>query len=229
MRCCLHFFSQLLTFPPLFGCYTQYKEDGATQDELMEEEIRPGMDPGVLAAEMGFPEGWLASRKGSRYMIYAPTGEQFTTKKAALKFLKDQFEPEISEEEDVGDPPWRKEGHELIGRKVSWSSYHKVSGSRKVKVDQVGVIEGYIDENDVDKEGNPGFVSTITGEPAPLFHIVFPADPHHAYSSYLIDSQDVEEHELEGCLIEETAAEKRKRTAGSSTKPSPKKKRGRRR
>ena len=133
------------------------------------------------------------------------------------------MEPEIPEEHDAGDPPWRTEGHELIGRKVIWSTHHKVSGCRKVKVDQVGVIEGYIDKNDVDKEGNPGFVSELTGEPAPLFHIVFPADPHHTYASYLIDSQDVEEHELEGNLVEETAATKRKRAEESTSK-----KRGRR-
>lgn len=83
-------------------------------------------------------------------------------------------------------------------------------------------------KTDVDKEGNPGFVSETSGEPADLFHVVFPEDKNHPYSAHLLTSQDIEEFEvLESLLEEETDGEdsKRKRT---ETPASRKKKRGRR-
>jgi hypothetical protein len=169
----------------------------------------------LLALELGFPEDWRASRKGSRYILNSPTGERFNTKKAAFKFLNELQNSASPEGEDVEDPPWRTKGHELIGRKVKWTSFHKVSGSRKVKVEQVGTIDGYINESDVDKEGNPGFVSEATGKPTNLFHVVFPEDPHHPYPSHCISAQDLEEHELKECLLEQSASEKRKRLSMS--------------
>eukprot|EP00980_Cylindrotheca_fusiformis_P029189 scaffold22748_cov182-Cylindrotheca_fusiformis.AAC.3 len=195
----------------LFVYSVVYHEDGATQDEVAEEDIRPGEDPSTLAVELGFTADWKASRKGARYILTSPTGERFTTKKAAMKFFKEEQDVQVVEEQDVGDPPWRLEGHEWIGRRVHWTSFHKVSGSRKVKVEQVGTIEGYIDKTDVDKEGNPGFISEITGKPADLFHVVFPEDNHHPYPSHCLSAQDLEEQEVEKSLIEETESAKRKR------------------
>lgn len=198
----------------LYSVY--YPEDEATQDEIEEHEIRPGEDPSALAVQLGFSSDWRASRKGARYILTAPTGEKFTSKNAALKFIKKQqevkAEPE-EEDEDVGDPPWRTVGHEWIGRQVSWETTHKVSGTRKVTVEQVGTIEGFIKSTDVDKDGNPGFVSEATGKPANLFHVVFPDQPHHLYASFLLSSQDLEEHEVVANLLEETPAAKRKREA----------------
>lgn len=196
----------------LYSVY--YPEDDATQDEIEEFEIRPGEDPSALAVELGFSSDWKATRKGARYVLTAPTGERFTSKNAALKFIKTQEEEKIPlQVDDMGDPPWRTSGHEWIGRQVSWVSEHKVSGTRTVKVEQVGTIEGYIKSTDVDKDGNPGFISESTGQPADLFHVVFPDQPHHQYASFLLNSQDLEEHEVLGNLYEENPAQKRKREA----------------
>jgi hypothetical protein len=196
----------------LYSVY--YPEDEATQDEIEEHEIRPGEDPSTLAVQLGFPSDWKASRKGARYILTAPTGDRFTSKNAAMKFIKKKEEvKEEAKDEDVGDPPWRTQGHAWIGREVGWVSTHKVSGTRKVTVEQVGAIEGYIKSTDVDKEGNPGFISESTGQPADLFHVVFPDQPHHTYSTFLLSSQDLEEHEVLESLLEETPAAKRKREA----------------
>ena len=54
----------------------------------------------------------------------------------------------------------------------------------------IGKILGWIADTDVDKVGEPGFVSESTGKPACLFHVKFG-------SSNTIDSQDYEEYELE--------------------------------
>jgi len=223
----------------LYSVY--YPEDEATQDEIEEHEIRPGQDPSALAVELGFPEDWKASRNGARYVLTAPTGDRFTSKNAALKFLKKQQEKIAQEIEDAGDPPWRKVGHEWIGRRVAWTSDHKVSARRTVSIEQIGTIDGYIKSTDVDKDGNPGFVSEVSGKPADLFHVVFPDQPHHQYASFLLNAQDLEEHEVSENLLEETAAEKRKREqaiaaleeestpqATPKAKSSPKKKKRRR-
>lgn len=190
-----------------------YPQDEATQDDLEEYEIHPGQDPGELAKELGFPSDWKASRNGSRYILTAPTGDRFTSKNAAITFLNKLLEKVAKEEEDMGDPPWRKIGHEWIGRQVAWSADHKISGRRSVTLEQVGTIVGFIKATDVDKEGNPGFVSELTGQPAHLFHVEFPDQPHHQYASFLLNSQDLEESEVLESLLEETPAQKRKREA----------------
>eukprot|EP00934_Nitzschia_sp_Nitz4_P009235 Nitzschia sp. Nitz4//scaffold192_size41448//28781//29893//NITZ4_007487-RA/size41448-processed-gene-0.32-mRNA-1//-1//CDS//3329540242//9225//frame0 len=206
----------------LYSVY--YIEDNSTQDGVEESDIRPGEDPIQLAKDLGFPTDWKASRNGSKYVYTSPTGDRFTTKKAALQFIKKQQEAQAAEEEDMGDPPWRTEGHEWIGRQVSWSTSHKVSGTRKIQVEQVGTITGYIKDTDLDKMGNPGFVSEQTSEPANLFHVVFPDEPHHQYASHLLNSQDLEENEVSQNLLEETPAAKRKREAALSEEKSPSKK-----
>jgi len=209
----------------LFFYSVVYHQDDATQDEVAEEDIRPGEDPSTLAVQLGFTPDWKASRKGSRYILTAPTGERFTTKKAAMKFFN-ELGPQLAEEQDVGDPPWRTEGHEWIGRSIQWTSSHKISARRTVEISQEGKITGYIKETDVDREGNPGFVSEATGKPADLFHVVFPEDKNHPYTSHLLASQDLEEFEvLENILEEKEEPVKRKREEPSSSK---KKKKGRR-
>jgi hypothetical protein len=189
-----------------------YTEDETTQSEVAEEDIQPRDDPSVLAVELGFPDDWKATRKGARYILQAPTGEKFTTKKAAMKFLKasstPEKDPKHQESEDAGDPPWRTEGHELLGRSILWTVTHKVSGTRRIKVEQIGAIEGFIASTDLDKEGNPGFVSDMTGKPADLFNVVFKDDPNHPYAHHLLASQDLEEHEVRDALIEEATPSK---------------------
>lgn len=157
--------------------------------------------------------------------MISPTGERFTTKKAAMEFFN-ELGPQLAEEQDVGDPPWRTEGHEWIGRSVKWTSSHKISSRRTVDIAQEGRITGYIQKTDVDKEGNPGFISEASGEPADLFHVVFPEDKNHPYFSHLLTSQDLEEYEvLENLLEEKEEPAKRKR---EETPTSSKKKKGRR-
>ena len=206
----------------------KYHEEDATSDDVEEDEIRPGQDPGELAAELGFTTEWKATKKGSRYVCTAPNREKFKTKKAALKHFKEQTEKKVKEEEenDVDDPPWRTEGHEWLGRQVISGTLHRISGTRKVHIDQIGTIDGYIDEKDVDKEGNPGFVSEKTGKPAKLFHVSFPDEPHHQYASFLLESKDLEEHEIADNLLEESLTKKRKQQQAAES--SQKKKRARR-
>jgi len=198
----------------LYSVY--YPQDEATQDDLEEHEIRPGQDPTALAVELGFPNNWKASVNGSRYVFISPSGDRFTSKNAALKFLQKLVEKAAQEEEDMGDPPWRKVGHEWIGRQVSWSADHKISGRRSVTIEQVGTITGFIKATDVDKEGNPGFVSELTGQPTDLFHVVFQDQPHHQYATFLLNSQDLEESEVVENLLEETPTQKRKREAAAA-------------
>ncbi len=84
---------------------------------------------------------------------------------------------------DEGDPPWRISGHTYISRKIKWKQ-------EPDEPDAIGTVVGWIAETDVDSEGNPGFVSSITDKPAKLFHAVFDAF-----------EQDFEEWELEECLV----------------------------
>lgn len=197
-----------------------YTEDDATQSDVDEQDIRPGENPSTLAIKLGFPTDWKASRKGARYIFTCPTGEKFTTKKAALKWIKEQEQAEEEQDEDLGDPPWRTEGHEFIGRKVEYTATHKASGTRRIKVTQVGTIMGYIDATDVDKQGEPGFVSEATGQPANLFHVDFPDEPHHPYVAHLVDGQDLEESEVLEGLLDEQPAKKRKTSTGRGRRSS---------
>jgi hypothetical protein len=195
-----------------------YNDGNETQDDVTEQDMQPGEDPSELAQELGFPDDWKATRKGARYILTAPTGERFTTKKAALKFLQEQQAPAMATEAEEGDPPWRLEGHELIGKTIHYSTTHKVSGTRRITVDQVGIVTGYIDTMDVDKQGNPGFISEATGKPANLFNVVFKDDGlNHPYAHHLLASQDLEEEEVRQCLAEIQPSPKKKQ----KTEPAP--------
>lgn len=143
-----------------------YHGDNATQDEIAEEDIRPGEDPSELAVFLGFDATWSATRQGSRFSIVSPDGYIFPSKKAALKHFrnlkngrdgsgssKKRKASEKKEAEDAGDPPWRRGGNDLIGRKVKWTFQHKASARRQITIEQVGLIEGYIDESDTDRVG----------------------------------------------------------------------------
>jgi hypothetical protein len=134
-----------------------YHGDNATQDDIPEDEIRPGEDPGDLAVSLGFSNDWKASRKGSRYILTSPSGEQFTTKKEAMKVFRElQGKVQVDASEGVEDPPWRLEGHYLIGRQILWTFEHKASATRRIKIEQIGTITGYIDEHDKDKVRRQG-------------------------------------------------------------------------
>jgi hypothetical protein len=103
--------------------------------------------------------------------------------------------------EDVEDPPWRLEGHELIGKQILWTFEHKASATRRIEIAQMGTVTGYIDAKDKDKDGNPGFISESTGKPANLFHVVFEDEPSHPYATHLLDTQDFEEYEIRDKVV----------------------------
>eukprot|EP00536_Pseudo-nitzschia_multiseries_P015642 jgi/Psemu1/247013/estExt_Genewise1.C_9250023 len=219
-----------------------YHGDDATQDDIEEEDIKPGEDPSELAVSLGFDATWNATRNGSRFVIVGPCGTVFPSKKAATKHFRDLHRPpgggaegsskkrKAKEVEDAGDPPWRREGHDWIGRKVLWSFQHKASARRQIAIEQTGTVEGYIDETDTDKEGNPGFVSEKTGKPANLFHVVFEDNPGHPYSQYLLKNMDVEGYEIADCLLPEEVPKTKPTSSSSSggdiaSRPSKKKRR----
>ena len=97
---------------------------------------------------------------------------------------EEEEESEEEEEEEEGDdPPWRPSGHKFIGQTV------KVADDEGSE--QFGTIVGWIADTDVDKDGNPGFVSEQTGKPACLFNVEFGDGT----------SQDFEEDELQGKFV----------------------------
>mmetsp|Transcript_20913 Transcript_20913/g.49302 ORF Transcript_20913/g.49302 Transcript_20913/m.49302 type:complete len:401 (+) Transcript_20913:420-1622(+) len=216
-----------------------YHGDDATQDEIAEEDIKPGEDPSELAVSLGFDATWTATRKGSRFVIVGPCGTVFQSKKAAIKHFRElaraaaaaatgegsgsNKKRKAKEEEDAGDPPWRREGHEWIGRKVLWTFQHKASARRHITIEQTGTIEGYIDETDTDKGGNPGFLSEKTGKPANLFHVVFEDNPGHPYAQYLLRNTDLEGYEISECLLPEEEVPKTKPPSSSGGGGSPSK------
>ncbi|MGK3741347.1 MAG: hypothetical protein ACI8RD_006954 [Bacillariaceae sp.] len=156
-----------------------YHGDNATQDDVEEIDMRPGEDPAELAVTLGFDITWLASRKGSRYTITSPDEYIFNSKAAAMKHFKNLLKKAAKDSNNNGDgtsaaakkrkkkeddkkaaeissndPPWRLDGHTLIGRKILYTFQHKASARRQIKIEQYGTIEGYIDESDTDKVRN---------------------------------------------------------------------------
>ena len=176
------------------------------------------------AAKMGLPEGWAVNIKpNSRFTFYSPEGEIFKSKKVVYSLLglplpKHGYNPFNDDNDDnamdnnvkveptnvnegkdpanieEGDPPWRTTGHELIGRRIEYTfPDENISGK--------GTITGWISETDVDKEGNPGFVSEKTNEAARLFHATMDTECPLA-------SQDFEEYEVDAILIDWKKEEK---------------------
>jgi len=87
---------------------------------------------------------------------------------------------------EEGDPPWRTDGHKYLSKRVK---YEYAKGQYAG-----GTVTGWISKDDVDKDGEPGFISEKTGKPAALFHIFFDTDSN-------IASQDLEEYELVEALV----------------------------
>jgi hypothetical protein len=111
-------------------------------------------------------------------------------------------------------------GNEYVGRRVLHTVEHKASARRTVKVEQHGTVTGWIGETDVDRAGQPGFVSERTGQPANLYHVRFDEVPYHPYASMLLDGIDLEGHELEQCLVEEADPAATKEPAKKKAKTS---------
>lgn len=135
------------------------------------------------ANSLGFPDGWTVRVKGKgHYDIRSPDEtHKFKTKRAALEFLeKNPSEKESSanetrkkkissseDKEEAGDPPWRRVGHEYLGRSVRYPIDESESKYQK------GKVAGWLSEKDQDSDGNPAFLSEKTGKPGKLFHIIF--------------------------------------------------------
>lgn len=193
-----------------FRYQVQYVADHSKQSGVEEDLIRPikaDTDALAAAASIGLVEGgWKAYVDGyHKWKIEAPDGTLYRSKKVALEAYAKEYKQPQEEEELVeeGDPPWRTTGHDYLGRHVRFVQHHQVSARRSVRVEQIGTVTGWISETDVDKAGEPGFVSEKTGAPAALFHVVFDDEPNHPYSSMLVQSQDLEEYELLECVLSE--------------------------
>ncbi|GAX14255.1 hypothetical protein FisN_1Hh450 [Fistulifera solaris] len=185
-----------------------YSSDSSKQSGVAESSIRPRMndeDPHKTAASNGFDETWQAfSQGGNRWKIIGPDGTVYKSKKAALQAFNNKSDKPSKDSLTEEDPPWRTVGSEYLGKFVRWVTEHKASARRKVAVEQIGEVVGWISETDVDKAGEPGFVSEKTGKPASLYHVVFNDEPtHHPYASVLIEFVDLEEYELKECILSE--------------------------
>jgi hypothetical protein len=183
-----------------------YSADGTKQSGVDESVIRfrPQVDnPKLVAQRLGL-DGWDAyANAHNKYKIVAPNGDVYHGKKQALEAYARYHAKDGSGGKDVGDPPWRGVGNDYVGRHVVHTVEHKASARRTVSIDQYGTVTGWISETDVDRAGQPGFISEKTGKPARLYHVKFEEVPYHQYASLLLDAVDLEEHELEQCLVEE--------------------------
>jgi hypothetical protein len=192
----------LFSFFSSFSYTVLYSQDGTTQEEIKERNIRlapPDSAAFHLATTLGFPDGWRAVYGAkNRIQFFSPDNIHFKSQKAALDHL--------AALEEADDPPWRTEGHELVGRRVEYVIEHRLSGKRKVEIRQSGTVAGWISEEDIDRKGEPGYVSEDTGKPAKLFHVVFDDDPGNPYAKAMIDFQDMEEAEVRSMLVEEEIA-----------------------
>jgi len=189
--------------------YTVYYPHDDTEQKLVcEEDIELMDDPTKVAEDLGL-SGWQAKLTGKKWKFTSPDGKTFTSKTAALKHKKKVARGKAGEEQEEsncpdlseGDPPWRTTGHEYLGRRVKMSIQHQKSATRTVTVDQYGTVVGWIADTDVDTNGEPGFVSERTGNPANLFSVVFDDEPNHPYLSLLVQSQDLEEYELKRVFL----------------------------
>lgn len=99
------------------------------------------------------------------------------------KRIRAPKEDEFWEETEGDDPPWRITGHEFIGKKIVVDS------------DIDGLIVGWIAETDMDKHGQPGYVSETDGKPAALFHVQFD-------NNGTVETQDFEEYEILNFLLQ---------------------------
>ena len=172
----------------------------------------------ALADEIGLPDGWGASKKERKrgdfkWTIKSPDGKTYDSKKKAFaaagldipnetqkngkgrKRKTAEMEdvddsPTEMEVVDEGDPPWRTNDHPFLSRRVRWTPPE--DNPDLPHEPSIGTVVGWISETDVDSEGNPGFESSRTGEPAALFHVMF--DDFE---------QDFEEWELEEIFLDE--------------------------
>jgi len=193
------------------------KEIETPDNNINAKRYKPDANALKLASEIGLPKGWTARiRSNSRYTFRNPDGtKQFKSKNAVYSHLGLTMPPQRKtlfskneetnrEEQEVfavkknvqnlgeGDPPWRPSGHKFLGRKVHY--VFPESGDDKA---YCGIVMGWIADTDLDKDGEPGFLSEKTGKPAKLFHVRFDI------AACRFASQDLEEHEVVDYLLNE--------------------------
>jgi hypothetical protein len=96
-----------------------------------------------------------------------------------------------SNNDDKGDPPFNKDGHEYIGQRIRYrlEDDEHMDGSYTFGEYKYidGTIIGYLSPDDKDSKGDPAFCSLLTKQPAYLFQVLF--------DNGIKD--DLEEHEIE--------------------------------
>lgn len=202
-----------------FRYQVHYAADRSKQSGVPEECLRPrqaegtgrpsNKDPYAEAVKLGFGPDWqVVSTGNKRYRLTDPNGTVYTSKAKALEaYTASSSSKTGAGVRDEGDPPWRTTGHTLLGRRVQRKHVHAVTARRNVTVVQWGSVQGWIAATDVDRQGNPGYRLEATGEPAPLFHVEYEDDPNHPYPSQTLQSQDLDESELQDILVPEHDAE----------------------
>mmetsp|Transcript_21284 Transcript_21284/g.29847 ORF Transcript_21284/g.29847 Transcript_21284/m.29847 type:complete len:419 (+) Transcript_21284:205-1461(+) len=201
-----------------------------------------------LALEMGLPDGWTAKlRPNSKYTFCSPDGNNKfsgikkvfqhlglpmpTTPKSSMsdsnkKRLKGKSALKanmmVQDAVEEGDPPWRQEGHQFMGKRVKYITEIEKGGfgGKSGTIEASGTVTGWIASTDVDKNGEPGFISEASGKPAALFHVVFD-------SGNLLASQDLEEYELMEFLVEDNDNFDNDGDDDSSSKPKSKRRKKR--
>jgi hypothetical protein len=206
---------------PTFASYDDHVES------LTEQEIHDRLD---MARGFGLPEKWLAKRGAAFiYSIWSyPEFQRFGSKKAAYNHLgwdeeeiqrrvalvpeqedsspskeeekADMAEVQMEEEED--DPPFRRDGHDYIRRRVMYK--HAPDEAGGMKITQTGTVTGWLDSTDVDSKGDSAFLSEVSGKPATLFHVDFDAigpTLEVKNKELYLEFVDLEEWELEKILL----------------------------
>jgi hypothetical protein len=125
-------------------------------------------------------------------------GEEVAKREGIKSSSQDDGEASSIEVEDEGDPPFRKTGHKYLGRTVKYKHYPQ--GEDGIEIVQCGIVKGWLDSSDIDSNGDPAFISELTGAPGVLFHIVFKAEKQlnkRYRAEMLLDYVDIEQWELE--------------------------------
>jgi hypothetical protein len=120
--------------------------------------------------------------QGHRKVAKSPTKKTTPASNKKVKRTRAPKEDEFWEDQEGDDPPWRITGHEFIGKKIDVDS-------------NIGLIVGWIAETDVDKNGQPGYVSESDGKPAALFHVQFETNSN-------LETQDFDEFEVLNYLLQ---------------------------
>lgn len=96
------------------------------------------------------------------------------------------------DEVDEEDPPWRRSENALVGRTIEYS----FRSENKRRTTAIGLITGWLDETDLDSEGNPAYIGEKSKKPEKLFHVEFDETAELLFI-------DLEEYEVLDMLVPE--------------------------